>query len=68
MWKLPNGLEVVHLRKPSSKILVSVVTVNVGSKDEDAATSGLSHLLEHMVFDGTTHRKRFFRNKQCITA
>lgn len=57
-WKLPNGLEVVHIRKPSSKALVSVVTVNVGSKDEAAETSGLSHLLEHMVFDGTARRTR----------
>jgi predicted Zn-dependent peptidase len=57
-WKLANGLEVVHIRKPSSKVIASVVTVNVGSKDETAETSGLSHLLEHMVFDGTGRRSR----------
>lgn len=57
-WTLPNGLEVVHIRKPSSKVLASIVTVNVGSKDESAETSGLSHLLEHMVFDGTARRTR----------
>ncbi|MGB7623861.1 MAG: pitrilysin family protein [Terriglobia bacterium] len=57
-WTLPNGLAVVHIRKPSSKILASIVTVNVGSKDENSETSGLSHLLEHMVFDGTQRRSR----------
>ena len=57
-WKLPNGLTVVHIRKPSSKVLASTVTVHVGSKDETAETSGLSHLLEHMVFDGTQRRTR----------
>jgi zinc protease len=57
-WTLANGLAVVHLRKPSSKVLASIVTVNVGSKDENSETSGLSHLLEHMVFDGTQRRSR----------
>ncbi len=57
-WITHNGIEVVHIRKPSSKVLVSVVTVDVGSKDEGASTNGLSHLLEHMVFDGTSRRSR----------
>ena len=57
-WTLANGLAVVHIRKPSSKVLASIVTINVGSKDEKSETSGLSHLLEHMVFDGTQRRSR----------
>ncbi|HEX9135917.1 MAG TPA: insulinase family protein, partial [Nitrospirota bacterium] len=57
-WTLPNGLAVVHIRKDSSKVLASIVTVNVGSKDETSETSGLSHLLEHMVFDDTRRRTR----------
>ncbi|MBZ5538160.1 MAG: insulinase family protein [Acidobacteriia bacterium] len=57
-WTMPNGLAVVHIRKPSSKVLASIITVNVGSKDENSETSGLSHLLEHMVFDGTQRRGR----------
>ena len=44
-WQLPNNMEVVHIQKPSTKVIASIVTVNVGSKDETSETNGLSHLL-----------------------
>jgi predicted Zn-dependent peptidase len=53
---LPNGLSVLiePLREFSS---VSVgVWVLIGSRDEDISQSGISHLIEHLVFKGTPRR------------
>src|SRR5262249_44168253 len=54
---LENGLR-VYLKPDRRNALVSVQAwVRVGSVDETAAESGLSHVLEHMVFKGTaSHR------------
>ncbi len=52
--QLPNGLR-VFLKEEHSWPLVSVQAwVNVGSVDEAASEAGLAHVLEHMVFKGTT--------------
>ena len=53
---LPNGLTVIvePLREFSS---VSVgVWALIGSRDESQALSGISHLIEHLVFKGTSSR------------
>lgn len=53
---LPNGLRVVtekisHVRSSSVG-----VWVDVGSRDEDPSTNGITHFIEHMVFKGTKKR------------
>jgi zinc protease len=51
---LPNGLRVL-LKEEHGWPLVSVQAwVRVGSVDETASEAGLAHVLEHMVFKGTT--------------
>src|SRR6185437_1329798 len=51
----PNGLR-LYLKEDRTWPLVSVQAwVRVGSVDEEAAAAGVSHVLEHMVFKGTTH-------------
>lgn len=53
---LRNGLTVI-LREESALPLASVVThVKAGYFDEDDRISGIAHVLEHMLFKGTTRR------------
>ena len=53
---LPNGLRVVTERMPSLASAAVCLGVGAGSRDERAAESGLSHMLEHMAFKGTGRR------------
>lgn len=52
---LPNGLKVIALRDPSSPVVVFQIWYDAGSINEGIGKTGLSHLLEHMMFKGT-HR------------
>ena len=49
---LSSGLRVVHLNLPISSVSL-VVSVGVGFRDESEEYLGVSHLLEHLLFDGT---------------
>lgn len=50
---LPNGLKcILYQRNEIHSINISL-EVQTGSLDEDRKTSGISHLLEHVTFDGT---------------
>lgn len=50
---LSNGLKVVVVRDTRSPAVVSQLWYRVGSVDEVNGHTGLSHLLEHMMFKGT---------------
>jgi predicted Zn-dependent peptidase len=50
---LPNGLRVVTQEMPAGRSVAVGLFVQVGSRHEDAAHGGLSHMLEHLVFKGT---------------
>ena len=50
---LPSGLRVVTQEMPSARSVSVAIFVPVGSRHEDDAHAGLSHLLEHLVFKGT---------------
>ncbi len=50
---LRNGLRVVTQEMPGARSASVVLLVPVGSRHEDDAHAGLSHLLEHLVFKGT---------------
>lgn len=50
---LPSGLRVVSRSMPGSRSVSVALIVPVGSRHEDEAHAGLSHLLEHLVFKGT---------------
>lgn len=55
IYTLDNGLKVymsVNKEKPRLK---AYIAVRVGSKNDPAETTGLSHYLEHLMFKGTTH-------------
>ena len=55
-YKLKNGITVIF-EKNSSKSVAVEVMFKVGSNDESKNVSGISHFLEHMLFEGTTKRK-----------
>jgi len=53
---LENGMRVLLLPHPGSGMIASNVFVGAGSTREEARFAGSSHFLEHVLFNGTTHR------------
>lgn len=54
--RLENGVRIISERLDHLKSVSVGVWVGAGSRDEDAALSGISHFIEHMVFKGTERR------------
>ena len=52
---LENGLKVIVKEDHRSPVVVSQVWYRVGSSYEPEGLTGISHVLEHMMFKGTTH-------------
>ncbi|MFZ2587935.1 MAG: pitrilysin family protein [Alphaproteobacteria bacterium] len=51
--KLDNGMNVVVVPDHRAPVVVHSVWYTVGSMDEETGHTGLSHMLEHMMFKGT---------------
>lgn len=51
--RLTNGVNLLAVRLPNTRRQVLYAQLAVGSRFETAATNGLSHFLEHMMFRGT---------------
>ena len=52
-YRLENGLKVLIIETHKAPVATFQVWYRTGSIDEPAGKSGLSHLLEHMMFKGT---------------
>src|SRR5262249_13308787 len=52
--KLANGLQIIAEENPDAHSFATGFYVKTGSRDESTAVSGISHLLEHMMFKGST--------------
>ncbi|MBT9613180.1 MAG: insulinase family protein [Burkholderiales bacterium] len=50
---LPNGLKVIVKEDHRAPVVVSQVWYRAGSMDESNGTTGVAHVLEHMMFKGT---------------
>jgi zinc protease len=50
---LPNGLRVILVPEPKAPVASVQIWYRVGSRDEVSGKTGLSHLMEHMMFKGT---------------
>ena len=50
---LPNGLKVLLLENHKAPVITFQVWYRMGSRNEVYSKTGLSHLLEHMMFKGT---------------
>jgi len=53
--KLDNGLTAYILEEHKAPVVTVQVWYHVGGRDELSGRTGLAHLLEHMMFKGTTH-------------
>ena len=54
--QLESGLTVATEHVPGALSVATGVWVGVGSRDEPAELSGVSHFLEHLLFKGTETR------------
>ncbi len=50
---LRNGLKVLLVEEPKTPVVTVQVWYKVGSRNEKVGKTGLSHMLEHMMFKGT---------------
>ncbi len=57
-WTTPNGLQVVVVPQPSAPLVAVTLAVNAGPAHETPQQSGVSHLFEHLLFEGTLHADR----------
>jgi predicted Zn-dependent peptidase len=55
---LSNGIRLIHL-ETSSKVAHCGFFINTGSRDETQDEHGVAHLIEHLIFKGTSKRKAF---------
>ena len=55
-YALANGIKILFEKNNSKSVSVEVM-FNVGSNYEPAKIAGISHYLEHMLFEGTKKRK-----------
>jgi predicted Zn-dependent peptidase len=51
-YKLKNGLTILYHKKPTSSVAIEIA-VKTGSNNETSKISGISHFIEHVVFEGT---------------
>lgn len=54
-YNLSNGLKIIESKR-NSDIVTIQVTVNTGSNNETQDKKGISHFVEHIVFEGTKKR------------
>ncbi|RYZ78563.1 MAG: insulinase family protein, partial [Proteobacteria bacterium] len=54
---LPNGLKVLTKEVHTAPVVYFSIWYQAGSANEQLGQSGMSHLLEHMMFKGTSTRK-----------
>lgn len=58
IYQLDNGMQVLMIENPALPMVGVNVAVKVGSAYETFSTSGMSHMLEHLLFNGTTSRNQ----------
>lgn len=56
IYQLDNGMEALLIENPALPMVGVNVVVKVGSAYETFVSSGMSHMLEHLLFNGTTTR------------
>ncbi len=56
VFYLDNGMEVILIENHASPMITAFTIVKTGSRNEDEATNGSAHFLEHLLFNGTEKR------------
>ncbi len=59
IFKLSNGIRVVHQQLDTTKIVHCGIVLDIGSRDENTENQGIAHFWEHMAFKGTKRRRSF---------
>lgn len=59
IFRLSNGIRVVHQQLDSTKIVHCGIVLDVGSRDENTDNQGIAHFWEHMAFKGTRRRRSY---------
>src|SRR5690349_16713476 len=57
-YRLDNGLQVLLFPDPSKQSATVNITYKVGSRHEGYGETGMAHLLEHMLFLGSTNHPK----------
>ncbi len=52
-FELSNGIQVHLVRRPFAKMVAAGWAVRSGGADDPAGSTGLAHLVEHLLFQGT---------------
>jgi len=52
-FELDNGMRFLLVRRPGAPMVAAGWAVRTGSGDEQPGTTGISHLLEHLMFHGS---------------
>ncbi len=52
-YTLKNGMKIIVREDHRAPVVVSQIWYRVGSSDEKRGITGISHVLEHMMFKGT---------------
>lgn len=63
---LENGLTLIVHQKQNTELAVVNILYKVGSINESKKKTGLAHLLEHMMFEGSKNFKDFDRTLQNV--
>ena len=57
--RLSNGIEIIGQEEPQSKSISLGLWFKSGSRDEARIQSGITHLIEHLLFRGTKNRTSY---------
>ncbi len=57
--RLPNGLRVLYVYHPETKVTHCGLLIKAGTRDEVKGKEGLAHFIEHSLFKGTKKRKSY---------
>ena len=58
-YRLKNGLKLLHHYDSATQMVALNLLYDVGSRDEDPATTGLAHLFEHLMFTGSKNAPNY---------
>ena len=58
IYQLDNGIQVLLIENPALPMIGANMIIKVGSAYESFSTSGMSHMLEHLLFNGTATRNQ----------
>jgi predicted Zn-dependent peptidase len=62
--KLKNGIKLLY-KKAENNLTSFTIGFNAGANQEDDESLGIAHVVEHMLFKGTTTRNEYEINKLC---